>query len=217
MDHNPLHHYGFCCSNCPIFGCWEHLQAGSWVISDRFPYLFEFSFFSGSTRCSRLICILLPQSFLQRALAALSRGGYLETKIWALVMLIVSKPSQRTDLRNVCMLRHMYTHICIYVCIYLNKYTKSHAFAPIISIPNQYSLVHFSFYSFHIYNTSLQLWKSCSHHLFIYSSAYDSSLLTHLPWLWPRRPYKPHQPPRPWRIPWLQWPCHCKLRERINK
>ena len=72
--------------------------------------------------------LCLPQSFLQRALVALSGERYLETQIWALGMLIESKPSQWTDLRNVCMLMHMYTHICIYVCIYVNilKVMNSH-------------------------------------------------------------------------------------------
>lgn len=112
MSHDLLHYYLFCCSNCFIFGWWKHLQAGSCVIFNRSSYIFETSLLFGTIRCSRPILNLACLSHFSKELCCSWRT---ETQSWALDMLLAFKPSQWTDLRNIYMFMHMYTHVCIYV------------------------------------------------------------------------------------------------------
>ena len=65
----------------------------------------------------RVLCQL--PSVLQRALIPVSGEWDLDTKTWALGVLIMSSPSQWTVLRNVLCLYMCVIHICIYFYIYV--------------------------------------------------------------------------------------------------
>lgn len=112
----------------------SHLDSGSnFKLTPVWFWQLPLTFWDFFTLCNKKIfqayhVLCLHQSFLQRALISVCGEWDLETKTWALGILVASKPSPWTELRTVCMFMHMYMLISVSVSIYVRivKVMSSH-------------------------------------------------------------------------------------------